>query len=104
MPKVGDKHFSYDAAGRKKAATHAAKTGQKVENKKGGYTYKKKKSSNKNWIQGAVKRPGALRKKLGVKKGKTISAAQLNKAAKSSNPTTRRQANLAKTFRKMRKK
>ena len=43
-------------------------------------------------------------KKLGVKKGKTISAAQLNKAAKSSNPTTRRQANLAKTFRKMRKK
>ena len=104
MPRVGDKHFSYDAAGRKKAAAHATKTGQKVEYNKGGSTSKKKKSSNKNWIQGAVKRPGALRKKLGVKKGKTISAAQLNKASKSSNPTTRRQANLAKTFRKMRKK
>ena len=103
MPKVGDKHFSYDAAGRKNAATHAAKTGQKVEYKKGGSTSKKKQSSNKNWIQGAVKRPGALRKKLGVKKGKTISAAQLNKASKSSNPTTRRQANLAKTFKNMRK-
>ena len=103
MPKVGDKHFSYDAAGRKKAATHASKTGQKVEYKKGGSTSKKKKSSNKNWIEGAVKRPGALRKKLGVKKGKKISAAQLNKAAKSSNPTTRRQANLAKTFKNMRK-
>ena len=106
MPRVGDKHFSYDAAGRKKAAAHATKTGQKVEYNKGGSTSKKKKkkSSGKNWIQGAVKRPGALRKKLGVKKGKTISAAQLNKAAKSSNPTTRRQANLAKTFKKMRKK
>ena len=104
MPKVGDKHFTYDAEGRRRAAALASKTGQKVEYKKGGSTSKKKKSSNKNWIQGAVKRPGALRKKLGVKKGKTISAAQLNKAAKSSNPTTRRQANLAKTFRKMRKK
>ena len=104
MPRVGDKHFSYDAAGRKKAAAHATKTGQKVEYNKGGSTSKKKKSSGKNWIQGAVKRPGALRKKLGVKKGKTISAAQLNKASKSSNPTTRRQANLAKTYRKMRKK
>jgi hypothetical protein len=103
MPKVGDKHFTYDAAGRRKAAAHAAKTGQKVEYKKGGSTSKKKKSSGKNWIQGAVKRPGALRKKLGVKKGKTITSAQLNKAAKSSNPTTRRQANLAKTFKKMRK-
>ena len=66
--------------------------------KKGG-TVKKK--PDKNWIQGAVKKPGALRKKLGVAKGKTISASQLNKAAKSKNSTTRRQANLAKTFKKM---
>ena len=66
---------------------------------KGGAVKKKKK--DKNWIQGAVKRPGALRKKLGVAKGKKISASQLNKAAKSKNPTTRRQANLAKTFKKM---
>jgi len=66
---------------------------------KGGAVKKKKK--DKNWIQGAVKRPGALRKKLGVAKGKKISASQLDKAAKSKNPTTRRQANLAKTFQKM---
>jgi hypothetical protein len=58
----------------------------------------------KKWIQKAIKKPGALRKKLGVKGKKTISAKQLNKAAKSKNPTTRRQANLAKTLSKMRRK
>ena len=63
----------------------------------------KKPKSKKNWIQGAVKRPGALRKKLGVKKGENITAAQLNQASKSKNPRTRKQANLAKTFKKMRK-
>ena len=60
-------------------------------------------SKKKNWIKDAVKRPGALRKKLNVKKGKNITTAQLNKAAKSKNPRTRKQANLAKTFKKMRK-
>ena len=56
---------------------------------------------DKDWIKDAVKRPGALRKKLGVAKGKKISASQLNKAANSSNATTRRQAKLANTFKKM---
>ncbi len=56
------------------------------------------------WIQKAIKRPGALRKKLGVKSGEKIPASKLNKAAHSSNPTTRRQANLAKTLGKLRKK
>ena len=32
----------------------------------------------KKWIQGAVKRPGALRKKLGVKKGDKISLEKIN--------------------------
>ena len=61
----------------------------------------KKRQSSKKWIQGAIERPGALRKKLGVKPGKKITTAQLNKASKSSNPRTRRQANLAKTLKKM---
>lgn len=60
-------------------------------------------SKKKNWIKDAVKRPGDLRKKLKVKKGEKITTAQLNKAAKSKNPRTRKQANLAKTFKKMRK-
>ena len=74
---------------------------KELRNKGGAVKKKKKKKAKKNWIQGAVKRPGALRKKLGVAKGKKISESQLNKAAKSKNPTTRRQANLAKTFKKM---
>ena len=36
----------------------------------------------KKWIQKAIKKPGALRKSLGVKKGKKIPAKKLAKAAK----------------------
>ena len=68
---------------------------------RGGRLKKKKKDGK--WIQKANIKKGALRKQLGVKKGKKISMAQLNKASKSSNPTTRRRANLAKTFRRMRR-
>ena len=64
----------------------------------------KKRQSGKKWIQGAIKRPGALRKKLGVKPGKKISKAALKKATRSKNPTTRRQANLAITLGKLRKR
>ena len=70
--------------------------------KRGG-RFKKKKKKDGKWIQKANIKKGALRKQLGVKKGKKISMAQLNKASKSSNPTTRRRANLAKTFRRMRR-
>ena len=38
--------------------------------------------SDKKWIQKAVKKPGALRKSLGVKKGQKIPAKKLNAAAK----------------------
>ena len=71
--------------------------------KRGG-RIKKKKKKDKKWIQKANIKKGALRKQLGVKKGKKISMAQLNKASKSSNHTTRRRANLAKTFRRMRRR
>jgi len=33
--------------------------------------------SKKRWMKGAVKKPGALRKQLGAKKGKKIPVAQL---------------------------
>ena len=69
---------------------------------RGGRLKKKKKDGK--WIQKANIKKGALRKKLGVKKGKKITMAQLNKASKSSNPTTRRRANLAKTFRRMKRR
>jgi hypothetical protein len=57
--------------------------------------------AGKNWIAGAISKPGALRKSLGAKPGQPIPAAKLNKAANSSNPTTARRANLAKTLKKM---
>ena len=56
-----------------------------------------------NWIQNAIKNPGALRRTAKVKADKNISMKQLNKLAKSKNPTTRRRANLAKTLRSFHK-
>jgi hypothetical protein len=50
------------------------------------------------WIAGAIKHPGALHRTLGVPQGQKIPASKLAKAARSSNPTTRRRAALAKTL------
>jgi len=76
----------------------------------------------KKWIQGAVKRPGALRKKLGVKKGDKISLSRINQEMRKikatdtnkkkkgvqglskANARTYRQLNLAKTLRGLSKK
>ena len=52
------------------------------------------------WIQKAVKRPGALRAKLGVKEGQNIPAKKLTAAAKKPG-TTGRQARLAQTLKKL---
>lgn len=57
----------------------------------------------KNWIKGAIKHPGALHKELGVPQGKKIPAKKLAAAAKSSNPTERKRANLAKTLKGFKK-
>ena len=51
----------------------------------------------KNWIKGAISKPGALRKELGVKKGQTIPAKKLDAAAKKPGVEGRR-ARLAKTL------
>ena len=56
--------------------------------------------STDKWIQGAIKKPGALRKELGVKAGKTIPAKTLAKAAKKPGKTGQR-ARLAQTLGKM---
>jgi hypothetical protein len=54
------------------------------------------------WIQSAIKRPGALRKALGAKKGEKIPKAKLDTAAKKKGRLGQ-QARLAKTLRGMRK-
>lgn len=63
-------------------------------------------SDKEKWMQGAVKpsAKGKLRAKLGAKPGKPISAKKLEKAAHSKNPTLKKEAVLAETFRKERKK
>ena len=49
---------------------------------KGGmYADKMKKTKKKNWIAGAIKRPGALHRALGVKAGRKIPAGKLRTAA-----------------------
>lgn len=58
---------------------------------------------NKKWIQKAVKNKGALHKKLDVPEGKKIPEKKLEKAAKSKNPTTRKQVALARTLSKLKK-
>lgn len=55
------------------------------------------------WIKDAIKKPGSLRKSLGVKEGEKIPMGKLEKAAHSKNPTTAKRANLAMTLRSFNK-
>jgi hypothetical protein len=57
----------------------------------------------KNFIVEAIKKPGALRKTLKVKKGEKIPLAKLKKAEHSKNPKTAKRAHLAETLRKLHK-
>lgn len=54
----------------------------------------------KDFMRGAVKKPGALHKALHVPMDKNIPKATLSKAAHSKSPLMKKRANLAKTFRK----
>jgi hypothetical protein len=56
----------------------------------------------KNWIQDAIKKPGSLRKSLGVKKGETIPASKLSAAAKKPG-TMGKRARLAETLKGLKK-
>jgi len=55
------------------------------------------------WIQKAIKKPGALREQLGVKKGEKIPKKKLAAAAKKGGKLGQR-ARLAQTLSKLRKK
>lgn len=55
------------------------------------------------WIQKAIKKPGALRKALGVKKGEKIPLSKLKEAAKKGGKLGQR-ARLALTLRKLAKR
>lgn len=51
----------------------------------------------KNWIKGAIKRPGQLHKDLGVPQGEKIPQSKIDAAAKGKGKTAQR-ARLAKTL------
>lgn len=59
-----------------------------------------------NWIQGAIKEKGSLRKTLKAKKGEKIPAEKLEKAAEGEGVSkkTKKRAQLAMTLRKLSKK
>ena len=61
-----------------------------------------KKGGSTKWIQSAIKKPGALRKSLGVKKGEKIPAGKLAKAAKAPGKMGQR-ARLAQTLKGLKK-
>ena len=59
--------------------------------------------AKKNWIKGAIGKPGALHADLGVPQGKKIPYAKVVAAAKGDSTTARR-ARLAMTLRKFNRK
>ena len=62
-----------------------------------------KKGGSSKFIQKAIKKPGSLRKSLGIKKGKTIPKSKLRAAAKKPGKLGQR-ARFAITLGKLRKK
>ena len=58
--------------------------------------------ATKNWIQDAIKKPGALRKELGVMAGEKIPAKKLASAAKKTGKIGQR-ARLAQTLKGLKK-
>ena len=64
---------------------------------------KYKKGGKVKFIKKAIKKPGSLRKSLGIKKGKTIPASKLKAAAKKGGKLGQR-ARFAITLGKLRKK
>jgi len=67
---------------------------------KGRGVFKKGGKTESKWIQKAIKKPGALRTEMGVKKGKTIPAKKLAIAAKKPGKLGQR-ARLAQTLKKL---
>jgi hypothetical protein len=60
-------------------------------------------AKKKNWIQKAIKKPGALHKQLGISQDKKIPVSKLQSAAKKGG-TLGRRARLALTLRKLAQK
>jgi len=91
----------------KTGTLHSGKKGPVVKSRKQAIAIalseagkSKGKADGGMWIQEAIKKPGALRKSLGVRAGETIPKGKLKSAAASKNPTTAKRARLAMTLSK----
>lgn len=92
-PQMTDpRQFEYMRRKREEARTQGTRL------KKGGEV-----KGGKNWIQGAIKKPGALREQMGVKAGQKIPAKKLAAAAKAPGKLGQR-ARFAQTLAKMKRK
>lgn len=65
---------------------------------------KSKRASNGKWMQTVVKKTGSFTKYCKSKGYKGVTQACIDEGKQSSNPTTRKRAVLAETFRKVAKK
>ena len=76
--------------------------------RRGGSTPRYQRGGSKNWIKGAIKKPGALRataKRAGaIKKDGTIKKSWLQQQAKKGNSKTAQRARLALTLGKMKRR
>jgi len=91
--------------GRRRRARHKAKGGHTdIYITEGGThewnddDHEKAAKGGGQWIQGAIKHPGALHKELGVPQGEKIPQKKLAKAASSDNPKLAKRAKLAETL------
>jgi uncharacterized protein YifE (UPF0438 family) len=92
------KHHHNERIHRKKLAKAKKSTNiHTINNQKGT-----KMATKKNWIAGAIKKPGALKESLGVKKGEKIPAKTLEKASKAPGKMGQR-ARLAQTLKGFKK-
>ena len=93
--KVQERTIAGKKAGAPKLVKDKELDASPIERKQAGAMAK-----NGKWIQKAIKKPGALRKSLGVKKGEKIPAGKLAAAAKKGGKMGQR-ARLAQTLKKM---
>lgn len=96
--KPGDMYNSYKKRASKKRGLRPASVVVADEQKSSHQMYKK----NKNWIAGAIKKPGSLRAALGVKGDKNIPPKKLAAAAKKGGKIGKR-AQLAETLKSFHK-
>lgn len=64
---------------------------------------KKLKKKGRDWIAGAIKRPGELHRKLGVPEGEDIPVSKIEAAAKSDDKQLAAEARLALQLRRLRR-